>query len=144
LASVFLMSTSVWGGRLRLHGRAEALTSLMATNWMKGLTDYARVSGIQSIPNGCQHRIVRRIQAKSVHNKRKRSVTKGWLSAEEAKSKIRDTQQKKLKMPYLQIKSLSNGNSMRVYIEHGDLVDTPASGAFNSYGLSSVATIPWF
>ncbi|WP_369857840.1 type I-F CRISPR-associated endoribonuclease Cas6/Csy4 [Candidatus Thalassolituus haligoni] len=132
------------GGRLRLHGSAAALDKLMSTGWMKGLGDYTRVSTIEPVPVDRRYRTVRRVQAKSAWNKRKRSIAKGWLDEEEAEAKIPDSQQKKLKQPFVQIKSLSNGNDMRVYIEHGELLDAPATGTFNSYGLSSTATIPWF
>ncbi len=133
------------GVRLRLHGSAESLDKLMAAGWMKGLGDYTRVSDIQVVPADCQYRTVRRVQAKSAWNKRKRSIAKGWLSEEEAEAKIPDDQQKSLKhLPFLQIKSLSNGNVMRIYVEHGELQGTPQEGTRNSYGLSSTATIPWF
>ena len=132
------------GGRMRLHGSAEALDKLMSSGWMKGLGDYTRVSTVERVPADCQYRTVKRVQAKSAWNKRKRSIAKGWLDEEEAEAKIPDSQQKKLKQPFVQIKSLSNGNDMRVYIEHGELLDAPATGTFNSYGLSSTATIPWF
>ena len=132
------------GSRMRLHGTAAALDKLMSSGWMKGLGDYTRVTDIQPVPAACQYRIVKRVQAKSAWNKRKRSIAKGWLSEAEAESRIPDTQQKQLKQPFVQIKSLSNGNSMRVYIEHGPLQASPVMGSFNSYGLSSTAMVPWF
>ncbi|WP_221795090.1 type I-F CRISPR-associated endoribonuclease Cas6/Csy4 [Oceanobacter mangrovi] len=133
------------GGRMRLHGSAAALDKLMCSGWMKGLGDYTRVSDIQAVPAGCQYRTVRRVQAKSAWNKRKRSIAKGWLTEEEAAAKITDNQQKSLKhLPFIQIKSLSNGNNMRVYIEHGELQKASVAGTFSSYGLSSTTTIPWF
>lgn len=133
------------GARLRLHGSAAALDKLMAVGWMKGMGDYSRVSAIQDVPAVCQYRTVRRVQAKSVWNKRRRSIAKGWLTEEEAETRIPDSQQKDLKhLPFLQIKSLSNGNNMRVYIEHGEIVTALVDGTFNSYGLSTTATIPWF
>merc|ERR1711879_218909 len=103
------------------------------------------MGSIVPVPEGCQHRTVRRIQAKSAWNKRKRSIAKGRLTEEEAQAKIPDDQQKNLKhLPFLQIKSLSNGNTMRIYVNHGELQNEPVSGTFNSYGLSATATIPWF
>lgn len=133
------------GGQLRIHGGTRDLDTLMATPWLKGLGDYCQVSDIQPVPEHCQYRTVRRVQTKSAHNKRKRSVAKGWLTEEEAQAKIPDEQQKNLKhLPFLQIKSLSNGNTMRIYVNHGELQNEPVSGTFNSYGLSPTATIPWF
>ncbi len=133
------------GSVLRLHGNASSLNQLMAENWLKGMRDYCQIGEVQPVPEVVQYRTVRRVQAKSAWNKRKRSIAKGWLTEEEAQTKIPDEQQKNLKhLPFLQIKSLSNGNTMRIYVHHGELQNEPVSGTFNSYGLSATATIPWF
>ena len=132
------------GDTLRLHGSKNALDVLMAENWLQGMKDYCLCSVITATPAVCQYRTVRRVQAKSAYNKRKRSVIKGWLTAEEAEKRIPDSQQRKLNLPYLEMKSLSNGNRMRGYVEHGHLQAQPQQGTLNSYGLSNKATIPWF
>lgn len=132
------------GNVLRLHGSADALATLMEENWLQGMKDYCRCGSIMPIPAVCQYRTVKRVQAKSAYNKRKRSAAKGWLTAEEAEKQIPNGQERRLTLPYLEVKSLSNGNRMRVYIEHGPLQATPAQGELNSYGLSGEATVPWF
>ncbi|GGO80052.1 type I-F CRISPR-associated endoribonuclease Cas6/Csy4 [Marinobacterium nitratireducens] len=132
------------GSRLRLHGTAQRLDQFMALNWIQGMRDYCAIGELLPIPAQVQYRAVRRVQAKSAYNKRKRSITKGWLSEAEALKRIPDTQQKKLTLPYIQLRSLSNGNPMRIYIEHGPLQDAPQSGCMSTYGLSATATIPWF
>lgn len=132
------------GEKIRLHGTQADLIKLMDTNWLQGLRDYSHQSEIKKIPEKVSYKTVRRVQAKSAHNKRKRSVAKGWISEAEATQCIPDTQQKTLQLPFLQIKSLSNGNSMRIYIEHSKEFDKAVAGTFTSYGFSSVATIPWF
>ena len=132
------------GDRVRLHGTQADLTKLMDANWLQGLRDYSHQSGIAKIPDKVSHKIVRRVQVKSSHNKRKRSVAKGWLTEAEAIQLIPDSQQKMLRLPFLQIKSLSNGNSMRIYVEHSKDLKDAVTGTFSSYGFSSTATIPWF
>ena len=132
------------GGRLRLHSSKEILSGLMTDSWIQGMKDYCVISDITPVPAAVKYRTVRRVQAKSAHNKRRRSIAKGWLTEEEALEKIPDTQQKTLTLPYIQMKSLSNGNPMRVYIEHGDIQDVAQPGEFNAYGLSASATVPWF
>ena len=132
------------GDRIRLHGTQADLTKLMDANWLQGLRDYSHQTEIKKIPDKVSYKIVRRIQAKSVHNKRKRSVAKGWLTETEAIQKIPDTQQKMLRLPFLQIKSLSNGNAMRIYVEHSKDLEGAVAGTFTSYGFSSTATVPWF
>ncbi|SMC17797.1 CRISPR-associated endonuclease Csy4 [Andreprevotia lacus DSM 23236] len=132
------------GDALRLHGNRQDLQQLMADNWLQGLRDLTRIAAISPVPDQASHRIVRRVQAKSAHNKRLRSVRKGWLTETEAQTTIPDDQQKPLPFPYAELQSKSNGNLMRVYIQHGPEQPEPVAGIFTAYGLSSTATIPWF
>ncbi|MDW6005268.1 type I-F CRISPR-associated endoribonuclease Cas6/Csy4 [Vibrio mangrovi] len=133
------------GSVLRLHGTQTELETLMAENWLKGLRDYTCVSPIQAVPD-CIHGYCTfsRIQQKSPHNMRKRSIAKGWLTPEEALTKIPDSQQKCLALPYLQLQSLSNKQVMRIFVQRGELNQKPVSGSFSSYGLSRSTTVPWF
>ncbi len=132
------------GDTLRVHGLEQDLSSLRDQPWLKGLRDYTAVSPLAEVPAHREYRLVSRVQAKSAHNKRKRSITKGWLSEEEAFEQISDDQQKQLTLPYAQLRSLSNGSLMRIYVKHGELLDSPTKGKFSSYGLSKSATVPWF
>ncbi|WP_127958207.1 type I-F CRISPR-associated endoribonuclease Cas6/Csy4 [Serratia microhaemolytica] len=132
------------GNCLRLHGTQRDLQPLMAGEWLQGMRDYIRISPVTPIPDKVRYRTVRRVQSKSAHNKRRRSVAKGWLTEEQALIRIPDTQQQEIKLPYSEMYSLSTGNRMRLYIQHGALVDTAVTGEFNAYGLSHSATIPWF
>ena len=132
------------GARIRLHGGKKALEEFMQTQWITGMTDYCRVSDVRPVPPQTSFCTVKRVQAKSVYNKRKRSVAKGWLDESEAQKCIPDSQQRTLDLPYAQLRSLSNGNMMRVYIEHGEPVQQSVAGSFSAYGLSSTATVPWF
>ena len=132
------------GSRIRLHGSKKALEEFMQTQWIMGMTDYCRVSAVCPVPPRTSFCTVRRVQAKSAYNKRKRSVAKGWLDESEAQTHIPDSQQRRLDLPYAQLRSLSNGNTMRVYIEHSKPVRQSVAGSFSAYGLSSTATVPWF
>lgn len=144
IAVSFPEYSTTLGAVLRVHGNKSNLEKLQALNWLKGLRDYSECTDIKPTPDGCQYRTVKRIQAKSVYNKRKRIVAKGWGSAEEAEQRIPDGQERQLNLPYVQIKSLSTDSPMRVYIEHGKIQDEAISGEYTSYGLSTGSTIPWF
>ncbi|CED59794.1 CRISPR-associated protein, Csy4 family [Moritella viscosa] len=132
------------GDTLRLHGDEADLNKLFELNWLKGLRDYCTQTYISLVPESCQYCSVKRKQAKSANNKRKRSIAKGWLNAEEAALKIGNEQQKILRLPFVQLKSTSTGQVMKLFIEHSVLQDEAVEGTFNSYGLSSSATVPWF
>ncbi|MFN3898863.1 MAG: type I-F CRISPR-associated endoribonuclease Cas6/Csy4 [Alishewanella aestuarii] len=135
------------GTQLRIHGTASMLEKLMVENWLKGLRDYCQCSAILPVPDNAKHRYFARRQVKSAHNKRQRSVSKGWLTQEEALDKISDESQKLLKLPFLQLTSRGNKQQMKVFIEQGPVVEHAIVGCFNSYGLSRLSekvTVPWF
>lgn len=133
------------GSLLRLHGHKAALGQLMSLTWTRGLVDYVSISDILQVPENARHRSVKRIQAKNSSERLiRRSVKKGWLTEEEARHKFMDRTDNSLSQPYLRAKSGSTGQMFRLFIEHGPIVTTPKLGTFNSYGLSSDATIPWF
>jgi CRISPR-associated endonuclease Csy4 len=53
-------------------------------------------------------------------------------------------QQEQTDLPWINLRSLSNGQSFRLFIRHGDILAFPVGGEFSNYGLSSTATVPWF
>ena len=132
------------GRVLRLHGSAADLDRLMSLNWLAGLKDYCCCSDVSEVPANTAYRTVSRFQRKSAHNKRKRSVAKGWLTQEQAMEAIPDTQQQDITYPFIALNSLSNKNPMRIYIKLGPVQSEPSNGTFGSYGLSPITTIPWF
>ncbi len=133
------------GNTLRLHGTQEALGRLMAENWIKGLRDYTRISEIQPVPDNAKHRRVRRFQAaSSVERKRRRSIKKGWLSEAEAVELIPMAAAEKSKLPFLEVKSNSNEQRFRLFIQQMPVQEMAAEGTFSNYGLSSFATVPYF
>ena len=140
----FPQAQKTLGDMIRLHGSIGTLKQLMEVKWLKGLTDYTSVSVIKQVPGNCQYRIVKRVQAKSSSDRLyRRSVKKGWLTAEEAEKKKHECNEQRLKMPFVQLKSHSSGQSFRLYIQQGKLLESPHAGKFSDYGLSREATIPW-
>ena len=133
------------GNVLRLHGTQENLDILMNSQWVAGLNDYCNVSKILTVPETAEHIIVKRVQAKSnAFRLRRRSIVKGWVTAEQAIARIPLAKEKTLKLPFLQLKSHSTGQHFRLFIEHGQPRPQPTSGSFSSYGLSAKSTVPWF
>ena len=133
------------GSVLRLHGTAEALRSLQASRWYKGLSDYTEQSDILPVPAETMFRTVRRVQMKSSAERlRRRSVKKGWLTEQQAQEQITFAQEKRTTLPAIQMKSISTGQMFLLFIEHGPLVHSGVAGHFSSYGLSTTTTVPWF
>lgn len=133
------------GDVVRLHGPAAALETMMANGWMKGLRDYTQISNIQAVPEVCQHRRVKRVQAKSSSERlRRRSIKNGKVSAEEAAERIPLSSEKRLNLPFLELKSQSTGQAFKLFVQQSEPHDEPSEGRFSSYGLSSTATVPSF
>jgi CRISPR-associated endonuclease Csy4 len=133
------------GARLRLHSNQQQLEKLMAQNWHEGLNDFTTISIVKEIPKTCKHRTISRAQSKSnVERLYRRSVKKGWLTEEEAKTKQQQHEDRFLALPFIRLKSSSSSQYFRLFIKQGELQDIPQHGKFSSYGLSSEATIPWF
>lgn len=133
------------GAVLRLHGKAQALQELESMSWRKGLNDYCRCSAINAIPTAVSWRTVSRVQVKSNPQRlMERSVKKGWITKEEADQRLLQMTAQRTELPFINMKSLSNKQSFKLFIRHDELQQQPVGGEFSAYGLSPQATIPWF
>ena len=134
------------GQVLRIHGSAELLKNLQGQNWLKGMRDHLEVSEIQAIPADTKHCRVRRVQAKSnVERLRRRYLKRHQgVSEEKVAELIPNSIEKRLNLPFIQMKSESTAQHFRLFIEHQPAQQHAVEGKFNSYGLSTEATIPWF
>ncbi|MEM9101265.1 MAG: type I-F CRISPR-associated endoribonuclease Cas6/Csy4 [Pseudomonadota bacterium] len=131
------------GNHLRLHGNEAQLGDIKKDTWLAGLSSFVEASEVLSVPDTVEYYCIQRVQRKTAHNKRKRVVSKGWLSEQEAQEKFPDEAEQLCKLPYVQIKSLSNSNAFKLFIQQSPQREK-REGQFSSYGLSASATIPWF
>jgi len=133
------------GTRLRLHGDVAVLSALMASGWLTGMRDHVALTPLTQVPETAEHRIVRRIQVKSSPERlRRRLMRRHDLGAHEAHQRIPDRVARLVKLPYVQLRSTSTGQSFRLFIDHGTPQSHAIAGDFNTYGLSQTATVPWF
>ena len=133
------------GERLRLHGSVRDLDGLMARGWLTGMRDHIDVGDMTAVPDYARHRIVRRVQAKSNPERlRRRTIRRRGVSEEEARRLVPDSAAERLNLPFVSLRSQSTGQTFRLFVEHRPLQAEPVPGEFSSYGLSSVATVPWF
>ena len=133
------------GECLRLHSNADNLQQLMAINWLSSMRDHITVSELTPTSNNVSYRVVRRVQSKSSPERlRRRLVKRKGISIEEAQRLIPDSAAKHLTLPFVCIRSQSTGETFRLFIEHMPPQPTQAQGEFSYYGLSPIATIPWF
>ena len=133
------------GDRLRLHGSRASLGALLASGWLTGMRDHVTDTGPAAVPSGAKHRAVRRVQAQSNPERlRRRLMKRHRLDAAQARHRIPDSAAENLELPFIQLRSASTGQTFRLFIAHGPIVDEAQAGEVNAYGLSQTATVPWF
>lgn len=133
------------GSTVRLHGTDAALQGLMDSDWLKGMRDHIALSALAEVPTNCSHRIVLRKQFKTnVERLRRRRMQRKGETAEQAAEAIPLHVARSPDLPFANLRSLSTGQTFALFVDHGPLNSKPASGPFNSYGLSQGASVPWF
>jgi CRISPR-associated endonuclease Csy4 len=134
------------GGRLRLNGPAAALDRQLSTvNWLGALREHVAVHDMALIPSNAEHRTLRRVQAKSNPERlRRRRMRRHDETHAQARERIPDHAFKSLALPFLTLSSASTGQRFRLFLRLNDAPCRPCPGSFNAYGLSTLATIPWF
>jgi len=133
------------GNTLRLHGNRARLRELLDLNWLTGLLDYVEASAVLPVPATAMHRTVRRVQTRSSAERvRRRQMRRHGWTEQEARERVPASIERRLNFPYLSLQSRSTGQPFRLFIDHQDCTSAPKSGDFNAYGLSAVATVPWF
>lgn len=133
------------GDVLRLHATPEALERLMAQDWLTGMRDHILCTELLPAPADAPHRTVRRRQFKTnVDRLRRRRMQRHGETAEQAAAAIPDSVERRPDLPFVQLRSSTTGQPFCLCIEHGPPQEQPLPGAFNAYGLSHGATVPWF
>ena len=133
------------GTRLRLHGDADALSTLLASDWLAGMRDHVTLTQPTRVPETAKHCAVRRVQVKSSPERlRRRLMRRHGIDAQEACLRIPNEVACLTHLPFVPLRSTSTGQSFRLFIEHGPVQSNLVAGDFNTYGLSQGATIPWF
>lgn len=137
-------STSL-GRTMRLMGGRMELQGLIESEWLGGIRDYVRIGPVLEIPLNARHRALRRVQAKSSPERLRRRLSKRHgLDESQARTRIPDDAIEKVRLPFVQLRSRTTRQTFPLFLRLGPDEPAPVEGAFNAYGLSQVATIPWF
>ncbi|WP_458399247.1 type I-F CRISPR-associated endoribonuclease Cas6/Csy4 [Mailhella sp.] len=133
------------GSCLRLHGTE---TSLAVLQKHLGIlpSDYFLLSGVKAVPAQVEgyRRFSRRQSDSSLDRLRRRKMKREGISWEAAVEALSENREKRLELPYVNVRSASNGERFRLFIEAGPIEPEATLGTFSCYGLSPVATVPWF
>ncbi len=132
-------------GRLfRIHGSKETLEKLQAKEWLGKYAEFCRISKIEAIPEKVQHRTVSRVQQNMTEAKLRRLIKRGNIHEVDIKKYRIKMFQGGLDNPYVELRSMSNGQMHRRFMEFGELQGVEVKGEFDLFGLSKDSTIPWF
>lgn len=129
---------------LRLHGSQSDLAALQQKNWLGGMSGYCKVSEVMPVPDSVQYRTVSRKQSNMTKAKLNRLIKRGSITEAEIKQYKAKMFSQSLDNSYIELVSGSNGHRHRRFIEFGPIVDSATAGKFDQFGLSKIATIPWF
>ena len=132
------------GKVVRLHSDKTNLQNLQGLNWLGGIAGYCEISDVKNVPADVKYRTVSRIRTNMGKSKLERLKRRGSITPSEEKNYRAKMFSQGLVNPYLDLKSGSTGQKHRRFIHFGPLLDQPVQGKFDSYGLSKVATVPWF
>ncbi len=132
------------GNLLRIHGTISDLNDLQGFDWIGGMRGYCNVSEALPVPDETNYRTVSRKQTNMSQSKLRRLIKRGSIKGDEIKQYKEKMFISGLDNPYVELLSGSNGKKHRRYIKFGELLDHPALGEFDQFGLSKVATVPWF
>lgn len=136
------------GDELRIFAyNKEELEGLDLNRWLERLLDYVSISEIKEVPSDVKEFVSfgrQRFKTNKETLARRQAKRKG-ISFKEALQNYSDFDEdkNKTKLPYLNVKSLSTGKEMKVFIKKSDIRERE-DGLFSTYGLSNVSTVPWF
>jgi CRISPR-associated endonuclease Csy4 len=142
------------GNKLRLLAASEdILQSLDINRWLNRLSDYCHISSIKTVPSEVKkHARFNRKNVKSIEKKaQRRSVHLAKPFDEVLAYLIEEGQSKACKLPFINVESQESkkkagqGVSCQflLFIEQ-TFFDEAVNGKFDCYGLSKIATVPWF
>jgi CRISPR-associated endonuclease Csy4 len=133
------------GNVIRIHGQKLNLDAIQQNNWLGGLIGYCDVSNILPVPEKITgHRIISRIRQNMSHSKLQRLIKRDSISEQKIKSYKVKMFTQGLDNAYFELKSTSNKQLYRRYIQFGEIIPQKIVGQFDSFGLSKRATVPIF
>ena len=135
------------GNKLRLFASTEdKLDKLAIAKWLQRFSDYLHVTSIKVVPeNVNEYATFSRKQFNTnIARLARRRVKRHKETFEQAVQHYANFEDKESKLPFINVKSLSQGDQFRLFIERQSCKQE-SEGEFNCYGLSKEkATVPWF
>lgn len=134
------------GTKLRLFAQNEEnLEKLNTRRLLSGYLDYVHLTRIRTVPEKVEtYACYKRQQPKSnIERLARRKARREGLPVQEALSQISAFQEKRVKTPYVNAKSISTGHRFKLFIQKQKSSSLINEG-FSCYGLSPKSTVPEF
>ncbi len=134
------------GVKLRLIAEEEEkIKQIQCDKWLNRLKDYVHIRSIKAVPEKISgYACFKNVKPKSSKERlaRRRAKRKGE-SFEQALAYYDGYNEQLSRLPYISMISQSNGHRFRLFIEKQEM-ESPQTGSFSCYGLSSTVTVPLF
>jgi len=134
------------GTKLRLFASDEqTLEQMQCEKWLNRLSDYVHLSGIKPVPEETrEHACFRHVKPKGSKEKlARRRAKRTGETLQQALAYFATYEEKRSRLPYINMHSESNGQRFRLFIEKQPM-EKQQAGFFSCYGLSSKTTVPLF
>lgn len=135
------------GDKIRVFAStSKELESLNLGGWLDKLHDYCLIQSIKETPSVDKYVSFTRKQVKYYDDVLKRATHQAkrrGISIEDALKHFEGYTEKKNKLPFIQVKSLSTNSELKLFIEKKEKSEK-IKGTFNTFGLSKTATVPHF
>lgn len=134
------------GTKLRLLAEDEkSLEQMQCDQWLNRLSDYVHLGRIKPVPEKLAgHACFKHIKLKGNKEKlaRRRAKRRGE-TLQQALAHFEDFEEQRIKLPYINMSSETNGQRFRLFIEK-QAIEQPQTGLYSCYGLSNTTTVPLF
>jgi CRISPR-associated endonuclease Csy4 len=136
----------ILGGKLRLFAPDETtLVRFNAPKWLSHLNDYVHCTGIRNVPEKLKgYATYQREQPKTSKERlARRFANRHHVDYDTALRRYIDMEYKLISIPFIRLKSLSNGKTFCLWIRKKTAIESSGE-TFSSYGLSISTTVPEF
>ncbi len=135
------------GDKIRLFAETvDTLERFNAKHTFRKLSDYVHVTNIRDVPeNVTTFACFQRVQLKSSNARlARRKAKRENISFDDALFKLRTHAEQRTDLPFMSIKSASNGENFRLFVVYSQKTCASDEFAFSTYGLSDRSTVPVF
>ena len=134
------------GTKLRLFAQnEESLFKFNAEEWLKRLSDYVHLTQIREVPDTVikYNRFTRQQPKTNKERLARRKSKRNNISFRQAMKELKGFEDKLVTTPFINMRSQSTGKRFRLFIQKQECATAEYQG-FNTYGMSTISSVPVF